>query len=75
MLIPKELHSGGNYTFIPILSTSLSWSKSTHDKTALWHYTGHGDFCLPVVQRQASLASVHLCGHADGLCMVSILIG
>lgn len=39
MLTQKELHCGGNYMYIPILSKSVSWSKPTHDKTALWHHT------------------------------------
>lgn len=34
-MIHKEHYCGGNCTFIPILSRSLAWCMSTHNKTTL----------------------------------------
>lgn len=76
LLAIKELHSGGNYPYIPILNESLSQSQSTHDKTALWNHTVPRGFLSSSYSRSSWHADSMLqCGHADDLWIVSILIG
>lgn len=76
MLIHKELHPGGNYTYIPILSKSLSWYKSAHDKIALQNHTVLQGLLYSYCSRASWYAASMLqYGHADGLWIVSILVG
>lgn len=74
MLIHKELHSGGNYTLMPILKKvfpdlSLAIIKLSYGTVS------HRDLCLPLVQRWVDMQpACSQYGYTDGLWILFILI-